>query len=87
MYVSLNHTNNQYNTKLVYNVFGLDSFGQFWIVWFGAFVLELGLLIVRVIINSGLIDRVTFNQGMYHFCGFVQRKSQGLSVLSENGGK
>jgi hypothetical protein len=62
MYVSLNHTNNQYNTKLVYNVFGL----------------ELGLLIVRVIINSGLIDRVTFNQGMYPFCGFVQRKPQGL---------
>jgi hypothetical protein len=41
----------------------------------------LSLLMVRITINSGLIDRVKFNLVMFHFCGFAERELSGLFTI------
>lgn len=69
MYVSLIMLNNQYDTKLVY-------------IWFG---LELSLLMVRITIHSGLLDRVKFNLVMFNFLALPNGSYLGYSLLSDNG--
>lgn len=41
---------------------------------------------VRITINSGLIDKVKYNLVMFHFVALPNGSYPGYSLLSDNGG-